>query len=88
MEENKNMEEVKPTYEELEQALRVRGNQINNLVAQIQELQSQTLITRLEFLFKVLDHTSSFDSAFVEKCAEEIKDLITIPENNEVEEGA
>ena len=57
-------------------------------VAQIQELHSQTLITRLEFLFKVLDHTSSFDSAFVEKCAEEIKDLITIPENNEVEEGA
>lgn len=88
MEENKNMEEVKPTYEELEQALRVRGTQINNLVAQIQELQSQTLIARLEFLFKVLDHTNSFDSAFVEKCAEEIKELMTIPENIEVEEGA
>lgn len=56
---------------------------INKMYADIQQLMSNNIFKRLEFLFKVLEHKESFDATFVQNCAIEIKDLITIPTKDE-----
>ena len=40
----------------------------------------QNLFKRLDFLFKVLETEHMFPLAFVQKCADEIKSILTIPE--------
>lgn len=71
----------KLTYEQLEQAA-------NQLLAQNNELRKVLIETsnamrRLDYLFKVLDHVHLFDDQFVEKCIEEIVQLMTLPEPKE-----
>lgn len=80
MEENVKQEE-KLTYEQLENAANQLLAQNNELKRALYEISNAT--KRLDYLFKVLDHVALFDVDFVDKCVEEIVQLLTIPEKQE-----
>lgn len=80
MEENVKQEE-KLTYEQLENAANQLLAQNNELKRALYEISNAT--KRLDYLFKVLDHAALFDVDFVDKCVEEIVQLLTIPEKQE-----
>lgn len=68
----------KYTYEELQA---VCGNLIQENRQLIARLQS---FNRLDYLFMVMQSATAFeDKAFVNACAKEIKDTITIPEETQ-----
>jgi hypothetical protein len=81
---NKNMEENKEikkklTYEELENAAHQLSEQSRQLYTRLQEADLSNLFKRLDYLFKVLNSDNFFPKEFVESCATEIMDIITIP---------
>ena len=85
MEENKE----KLTYEQLEEVCKHVSNQNNQLYAKLQELSMVTTFKRLDYLFKVVENDVSFDEEFVDKCVNEIKDIMTpqnLPETEITEE--
>lgn len=48
---------------------------------------TKTVFIRLDLLFKVIGLADKFSGEFVAKCAEEIENLLTIPEKKEEEQG-
>ena len=87
MEDNKTINEnaKKPTYEELEAAMYNLTEKLNKAYKDNQYLVNQLngindTFTRLNYLFKVLENSQHFNSDFIIKCAEEIENTITIPE--------
>lgn len=55
-------------------------NQRNAMTARMQELYDALNYRRLDFLFKVVEHSDKFASEFVTTCVEEIERTMTIPE--------
>ena len=87
MEDNKTINEntKKPTYKELEAAMYNLTEKLNKAYKDNQYLVNQlnginNTFTRLNYLFKVLENSQHFNSDFIIKCAEEIENTITIPE--------
>ena len=87
MEDNKTINEnaKKPTYEELEAAMYNLTEKLNKAYKDNQYLVNQlnginNTFTRLNYLFKVLENSQHFNSDFIIKCAEEIENTITVPE--------
>ena len=76
----------KPDYESLEKMYDARTNQVKELYTQLQQANSQNLVLRLEFLFKVLEHKDAFNTEFVTNCANEIIESLTIPEQDSTEQ--
>jgi len=78
----KTTEDKKLSYEELENIAHQLSDQARSLYARVQQLESNALFQRLNYLFKVVDKscTFSFPDDFVKKCAEEIIEILTIPE--------
>lgn len=79
------------TYEQLSEIANNLFNENAYLKKQLQQA-SDTIrsINRLDFLFRVVecDHNNrnnsvSFDTAFVEKCIDEIQTIMTLPEETE-----
>lgn len=87
MEENKEKEVKKPSYEELEQIAIQLDKEVNAMYKNLQDANMKNAITRLSFLFKVIEFESSFSSEFVENCAKEIEESLTIPEVEKNEKG-
>lgn len=46
-------------------------------LGKIQEMEFHTTAFRVDTLFKVLDHETHFDPAFVKECADEIQEMLT-----------
>ena len=87
MEDNKTINEnaKKPTYKELEAAMYNLTEKLNKAYIDNQYLVNQlnginNTFTRLNYLFKVLENSQHFNSDFIIKCAEEIENTITVPE--------
>ena len=87
MEDNKTINEnaKTPTYKELEAAMYNLTEKLNKAYKDNQYLVNQlnginNTFTRLNYLFKVLENSQHFNSDFIIKCAEEIENTITVPE--------
>ena len=70
----------KLSYEQLEEVARQMEGQLRQVYAKLQEANMNNLFKRLDFLFKVLETEHMFQLGFVQKCADEIKSILTIPE--------
>jgi hypothetical protein len=83
MEEQKNIQE-KLSYEKLEEV----AVQLQQRCAMLEnKLRSIDLISiRLNYLFKVLDYKSSFSLEFINKCSDEIEEILTVEEESKSEE--
>lgn len=76
----------KMSYEQLENVAHQLSEQSRQLYAKLQEINMANTFKRLEYLFKVLEHSMHFSEEFCRKCAAEIEDLITIPESEDSSE--
>ena len=74
--------EKKLSYEELENVAHQLSEQARSLYARVQQLETNAAFQRLNFLFKVIDRNAiaAFSTDFVEKCAKEIEEIMTLPE--------
>ena len=80
-----NMGVKKPSYEDLEKAMYSLTEKLNKAYKDNQYLVNQlnninNTFTRLNYLFKVLENSQHFNSDFIIKCADEIENTITVPE--------
>jgi hypothetical protein len=80
MEETKNVEK-KLSYEELEKAANELIMQNQQLYAELQKANMANVFKRLDYLFKVVEFNTVFDTEFVNNCTTEIKDMMTIKED-------
>lgn len=72
------MEEQKYTEEDYKKVILEQKKQIEFLENRIKLLDAVTI--RLNFLFKVIEFNAAFDDEFYERCAQEIENLLTLPE--------
>ena len=84
MEENKTAQKL--SYEQLEQVASQLSQQVQNLYAKLQEAEVSNMLSRLNFLFKVVENDSKFPADFVAKCVAEIIEIMTIKEPEESKE--
>ena len=81
--EEKEIKKEKLTYEELNNVCHQLREQNNVLFQHLQEANLTNAFRRLDYLFAVLDKSDFFPEKFVEKCAHEIVEMLTIPEKPE-----
>lgn len=86
MEETKNVEK-KLSYEELEKAANELLMQNQQLYTELQKANMANVFKRLDYLFKVVEFNTVFDTEFVNNCTAEIKDMMTIKEDNPTKES-
>lgn len=77
------MEPKKMSYEELENVARQLSEQTRQLYAKLQEMNMVNMFKRLDYLFKVVELPHIFTTEFVTTCAQEIQDLLTVPEEKQ-----
>lgn len=72
------MEETnnKLTYEQLEEYTKQLQNRVAITEARLETFNMAQL--RLEYLFRVLDRKDCFNNKFIEKCATEVENILTI----------
>ena len=85
--EKKVQEEQKYSYDELNNIAHQLNEQNVQLYRKLQEANLDNMFKRLDYLFKVLDKPEFFENEFVDKCANEIVELMTIPEENKDEDS-
>ena len=73
----------KMSYEQLENIAHQLSEQSRQLYTKLQEANMVNVFKRLDYLFKVVEHSSVFNRRFVGKCINEIEELMTIPESDE-----
>lgn len=87
MEENKENKEVKKlSYEQLEQIANQYSEQARQLYLKLQEANMTNMFKRMDYLFKVVENNKVFSSNFVEKCINELEELMKLPEETKEEE--
>lgn len=89
MEDNKTtMEEIKKfTYEQLEQIASNLSTQVQQLSGKLQEANMFNAFKRLDYCLKVVELNSPlFSAEFIDKCAKEVEDIMTVPTEETVEE--
>lgn len=85
-------EQVKKfTYEQLEQIATNLSSQVQQLSVKLQEANMFNMFKRLDYCFKVLEVAQNqkidlLKEEFVKKCADEIQELMTVPEEPETKE--
>lgn len=77
----------KMSYEQLENIAHQLSEQNRNMYARLQELQSNMMLKRLDFLFRVLENEKMFPDEYIDSVVDEIRESLTIPdkEDNESE---
>lgn len=70
----------KLTYEQLEQAAMQLQQRLIMVENKLRSIDFASM--RLTWLFKVIENKGSFSMEFIDKCADEIKNLLTIEEEN------
>lgn len=73
----------KMSYEQLEQVAHQLSEQTRQLYSQLQQVNLNNMFKRLDYLFRVVENFRHFDTKFVTKCVNEIKELLTVPEDTE-----
>ena len=76
--EEKDTKASKLTYEQLEQAAMQRQQRLMMVENKLRSLDFAAM--RLTWLFKVIENKSSFSVEYVNKCAKEVEDILTIEE--------
>lgn len=72
----------KLTYEQLNDACNQLFQQNQYLTKQVRELSAYNAFKRLDYLFKVVENSKVFGAEFTKQCMEEIKETITIKEED------
>lgn len=71
------------TYEELNGICSQLYQENQKLVKELQKVTMNNMFRRLDYLFRVLENADKFnDGLFVTKCINEIKEVMTIPEES------
>lgn len=83
--ESKRSKSEKMTYEQLENVAHQLSEQVRQLYVKLQSNNLSNMFKRLDYLFKIIENGSRFDDDYVTKCVAEIKELMTVPENEEKE---
>lgn len=78
----------KLTYEQLNDACSQLWQRNQQLTKRAKELEQFAVNKRLDYLFKVIEFSSSFSSDFVGNCASEIEEAMTIPQEEQPKEEA
>ena len=78
MEEQKKTE--KRSYEDLEKENSVLSQRLREAYMRIEDI--NMTVTRLNFLFKVIDSYAVFDPQFVDMCTKEIQKMLFGPEDS------
>ena len=86
MEETNVNVEKKLSYEELEKAANELLMQNQQLYTELHKANMSNVFKRLDYLFKVVEFNTVFDTEFVNNCAAEIKDMMTIREDTPTKE--
>lgn len=83
-EQAKNEQPKKLSYEELEKVAVQLQQQYLQLKQKMEALDATSI--RLSFLFRVMDHVEAYPETFIMKVAQEIQDIITLPQEEEPKE--
>ena len=75
-------EKKKLSYEELENVAHQLSEQSRQLYAKLQQSELNNVYKRLDYLFKILEFRSCFEDSFINKCVNEIEEIMTIPEES------
>lgn len=81
-----NKEEKKLSYEELKNIAGQLQQQNNFMREQLMKLRNEEMYKRVDYLFKVLENKNVFDEGFYGKVVNELQEILTIPEQEEVKE--
>lgn len=73
----------KMSYEQLEQVAHQLSEQARQLYGQLQKSNLTNMFKRLDYLFKIVENGHMFKQDFLEKCINEIEDIMTVPEESE-----
>lgn len=76
--ENKEVKTKEISYDELRKVAVEQQNQMQKMMQEIHFLRNQQGMARMQFLFKVLELSTHFDSEFVTECASQIKEIMTV----------
>ena len=76
-------EQKKLTYEQLNDACNQLWQQNRQLIKKTNELEQFAMNKRLDYLFKVLEHSKEFSRDFIINCVNEVEEAMTIPQNTE-----
>lgn len=79
-------ETQKMSYEELENVAAQLSQQNQQLYHKLQQADMANILSRLNFLFKVIENRSAFRKEFVDSCVKEIEDIMTISESEETKD--
>lgn len=80
MEEQKKTE--KRSYEDLEKENMLLSQRLREAYARLNDADMSMVMTRLNFLFKVIDSYAVFDPQFVDMCTKEIQKMLFGPEDS------
>lgn len=100
-EQNGKVVEMKPTTKETERPEKMSYEQLENIAHQLSEQAKQlymklqdanmnNMFKRLDYLFKVVENGHMFKQDFLDKCINEIEEIMTVPEsenNNTAEDN-
>lgn len=79
-ENSKVQKEKKVSYEELNNYCIQLYNQNKTLIEQVKQKDMFNIFKRMDYLFQVLRYKDCFNNTFVETCAEEIQNALTVAE--------
>ena len=86
-ENEKSLKKEKMSYEELENIAHQLSEQVKQLYMSLQKSNLENTFQRLNYLFKVVENGHAFKPDFLNKCTEEIENIMAIPEEDTKEEG-
>lgn len=75
MEDNKEVKEL--TYDQLKEAVTQLQHDNDLLYARLQQFGATTIFKRLDYLFKVIENETSFEKNFVDRCVNEVVEIMT-----------
>lgn len=85
MEETNVNVEKKLSYDELENAANELLMQNQQMYNELQKANMANVFKRLDYLFKVVEFNTSFNTEFVNTCVAEIEEMMTIKETDKKE---
>ena len=72
----------KMSYEQLENVAHQLSEQVKQLYMSLQKSNLENTFQRLNYLFKVVENGHAFKPDFLNKCTEEIENIMAIPEED------
>lgn len=78
-------EKVNVNIEAVQAENEMLKKQLGQAYAQLRDKEFSIMLSRMDFLFKVLERQDCFDSDFIIKVSDEIKDMLYPKENNKEE---